>query len=164
MDPSPAASEFRFEKRRTEAVMMLVSGESVHGCFFTAGGTARHAGGERVGDILNAETGFFPFETQVDAETRTVQYNRAHVVTVAVFDEEVRRDPGYAVATRRDVSILLSNGRRINGVVLIHRPAGRDRLSDWTRQPEIFRYIETADSTYLVNAAHIVTVTEVSGS
>jgi hypothetical protein len=34
-------------------------------------------------------------------------------------------------------------------------------LSDWTRQPEAFRYIETDPATFIVNAAHIVAVTEV---
>jgi hypothetical protein len=48
--------------------------------------------------------------------------------------------------------------------VRVYRPEGRDRLSDWTRQPEVFRYVEAADATYIVNAAHIVAVTEVPGS
>ena len=29
---------------------------------------------------------------------------------------------------------------------------------------EVFRYVEAKDATYIVNAAHIVAVTEVSGS
>jgi hypothetical protein len=90
--------------------------------------------------------------------------NRAHVITVEIFDDEARRDSGYAVAPCRDVSILLSNGQRIRGAVRVYRPEGRNRLSDWTRQPEPFRYLETPESTLIVNAAHIVAVTEVSGS
>jgi hypothetical protein len=164
MNSDPGPSQFRFEKRRAEAVVTLVSGESVRGCFFTASGTTRHEGGERIGDLLNAETGFFPFEAQAEARTRTVLYNRAHVITIAVFDDEARRDPGYAVAKRREVSILLSNGQRINGGIRVYRPEGRDRVSDWTRQPEVFRYLEAQDSTLIVNAAHIVAITEVPGS
>jgi hypothetical protein len=164
MDSPSATSQFRFEKRRADAVVTLVSGESVRGCFFTASGTTRHEGGERIGDLLNAESGFFPFEAHVDGHPSTVLYNRAHVITVAVFDDEVRRDPGYAVASRRDVSIVLSNGQRITGAIRIYRPAGRDRVSDWTRQPETFRYVEAPDATLIVNAAHIVAVTEVPAS
>jgi hypothetical protein len=161
MDPDFDTSRFRVEKRRADAVVTFVSGESVRGCFFTAGGSTRHEGGERISDLLNAETGFFPFEALLDARPRTVLYNRAHVITVLVFDDEVRRDPGYVVATRRDVSILLSNGDRIDGTIRIYRPEGRDRVSDWTRQPETFRYVEAHDATLIVNAAHIVAVTEV---
>src|SRR6266566_2921866 len=124
MHPDSGTSGFRFEKRRADAVVTLASGESVRGCFFTAGGTMRHEGEERIGDLLNAETGFFPFEAHLDTQPRMVLYNRAHVITVAVFDDEARRDPGYAVATRRDVSILLSNGHRINGAIRVYRPEG----------------------------------------
>jgi len=163
LDPQPAGSEFRFEKRRADAVVTLVSGESVKGCFFIAGGTSRHEGPERIGDLLNSEAGFFPFEIQAEGGAGTVLYNRSHVILVQVFDDEARRDPGYEVATRRVVSILLSNGRRADGAVRVYRPEGRDRLSDWTRQPETFRYVEADDATYIVNTAHIVAVTEVSG-
>lgn len=164
MEPDARASQFRFEKRRADAVVTVTGAEPVRGCFFTVAGTTYHHAGERIADLLNAEGGFFPFEIQTDAKPRTMLFNRAHVITVEIFDDEARRDPGYAVAMRRDVSILLSNGQRVSGAVRVYRPEGRDRLSDWTRQPEPFRYLETAESTLLVNAAHIVAVTEVSGS
>lgn len=162
MDPLPSSSEFRFEKRRAEAVVTLVSGETARGCFFVATGTSRHEGPERIGDLLNEEIGFFPFEIQAGEGKRTVLYNRTHLITVHVFGEEASREPGYGIATRRVVSILLSNGKRVNGSVRVYRPEGRDRLSDWTRQPETFRYVETESATFIVNAAHIVAVTEVS--
>jgi hypothetical protein len=164
MDRLRVSSEFRFEKRRADAILTFVGGATVTGCFFIADGTARHEGAERVSDLLNSETGFFPFEIQGDEGPETVLYNRSRVITVEVFDDEARLDPGYAVATRRVVSILLSDGRRIDGAVRVYRPAGRDRLSDWTRQPETFRYVEGDGVTLIINADHIVSVTEVSGS
>jgi hypothetical protein len=82
-------------------------------------------------------------------------------VLVSLHDDEERDYAGYAVATPRFVSILLTTGHRIVGTVRVYRPLGRDRLSDWTRQPETFRYLETADMTMLVNAAHIVHISEV---
>lgn len=164
MNPQPASSEFRFEKHRAEAVVTLVTNENIKGCFFTAAGNARRDGAERIGDLLNSEKGFFPFEVQTEGGAATVLYNRIHVIAVRVFDDEARRDPGYVVAKGRVVSILLSNSQRVKGEVRVYRPEGHDRLSDWTREPEVFRYVEAADATYIVNAAHIVAVTEVSGS
>jgi hypothetical protein len=164
MEPDARASQFRFEKRRADAVVTVTGAEPVRGCFFTVAGTTPYHAGERIADLLNAESGFFPFEMQTDSKPRTMLFNRVHVITVEIFDDEARRDPGYAVATRRDVSILLSNGQRISGAVRVYRPRDRDRLSDWTRQPETFRYLETPESTLIVNAAHIVAVTEGSGS
>jgi hypothetical protein len=164
MDPQLARSEFRIEKRRTDAVVTLVTNETVHGCLFTAAGSAHGSGAERIGDLLNSEAGFFPFEIHGAGDNSTVQYNRSHVIAVRVLDDEARRDPGYGVARSQAVSILLTNGQRIEGEVRVYRPEGRTRLSDWTRQPEVFRYVEAKDGTYIVNAAHIVAVTEVSGS
>jgi hypothetical protein len=162
MASHPAESEFRIEKRRTDGLVRLSSGQSVQGCFFIAGGSARHDGPERVWDLLNSETGFFPFEVHGTGSARTVLFNRDHVVTVTLEDNEASRDPGYAVATRRAVTMLLSTGDHLRGAVRVYRPEGRDRLSDWARQTEVFRYVETEEKTLIVNSAHIVEISEVT--
>jgi hypothetical protein len=154
-------SVYRFEKRRIDATVTLSNGDSTHGCFFAAGVSLRHSGPERLIDLLNEETGFVPFEIHHENSTRTVLYNRCHIVLVALAENDASLDPGYTVATRRFVSIFLSNGQRVVGAVRVYRPEGRDRLSDWARQPEIFRYLETSDMALLVNTAHIVDVSEV---
>jgi len=161
MGAQPDLSVYRFEKRRIDATVTLSSGDSTRGCFFAAGDSLRHGGPERLIDLLNEETGFVPFEIRLDDDTRTVLYNRAHIVLIALAENDASLDPGYSVATRRFVSILLSNGRRIVGAVRVYRPEGRDRLSDWARQPETFRYLETSDMALLLNTAHIVDVSEV---
>jgi hypothetical protein len=153
------SSEFRVEKQRADAVIMLTSGTCVTGHFFLAQASPTISGRERVGELLNAEAGFFPFE---DEAGETVLYNRDHVVAVEVFDDEAGRDPGYAIATPRTVSVLLSNGQRLEGSVRVYRPLGRDRLSDWARHGPRFRYLETTYATFLVNVDHIVDVREVT--
>jgi hypothetical protein len=157
-------SEFRVEKRRAEAVLTLTTGATVRGCFFLAGSRANQVGPERVADLLNGETGFFPFELQAQATPHTVLYNRSQVVLVTLVENAVEAtlDPGYSVATEREVQMLLSSGRIIAGNVRVYRPAGRDRLSDYARLPEAFRYVETADATVIVNCAHIVELRETS--
>ena len=155
-------SEYRIEKRRTQAVLTLSTGTVVHGCFFLAESRATLAGPERVADLLNAETGFFPFEFAAEGTPRTVLFNRSQVVEVRLLEEvgEARLDPGYNVATEREVRIRLSIGRTIEGRIRVYRPMGRDRLSDYARAPEMFRYIETTDGTLIVNSAHIVELRE----
>jgi hypothetical protein len=164
MSTSTALSEYRVEKRRADATVTLSSGTAERGCFFLATSSTRHDGPERVADLLNSEAGFFPFEIHDHDGVRTVLYHRSHVVFVTIAEDEATLDPGYGVATRRVVSVLLSNGERIIGAVRVYRPEGRDRLSDWARQPETFRYIETGDATIVVNFAHIVEVSEVAES
>jgi hypothetical protein len=158
---NPAASEFRVEKERVDALITLSSGDSAPGHFFVARNSAHTAGSERVGELLNAEAGFFPFETLDGPITRTVMYNRRQVIMVALAENEARRDPGYDVATERFVSVLLSNGCRVAGSVRVYRPAGRDRLSDWARHDDTFRYLETGETTLLINIAHVIEVREV---
>ena len=143
---------------------MLSTGTTVRGCFFLAGSRASHAGPERVGDLLNGEYGFFPFELNGDARPYTVLYNRPHVIMVTLLEEtiEAQLDPGYAVASERRVHIVLSNRHQVEGRVRVYRPAGRDRLSDYARMSEIFRYIETDAGTVIVNSTHIVELRETS--
>jgi hypothetical protein len=154
-------SAFRFEKQRVTATLILAPGTSVSGCFFVAGHTAHRAGAERVGDLLNEQTGFFPFEHR---DGTTFLYNRTHVVAVALEPgaSEAELDPGYDIATHRYVGMLLSTGMRVKGKVAVYAPPGRDRLSDYARSPEIFRYVVTQKNTLIINAAHIVELTEMA--
>jgi hypothetical protein len=153
------SSRFRIEKQHGDAVVRLTSGVSVAGHFFLAETGPTLAGRERIAELLNSESGFFPFE---DDRGHTVLYNRDHVVTVAVPDDEARRDPGYTVAAARHVSILLSHGERIRGSIRIYRPEGRDRVSDWARHGPRFRYLETPQATLIVNIDHVVELQEIS--
>jgi hypothetical protein len=157
-------SEFRIEKRRTHAALTLSTGTVVQGCFFLAGSRAGFTGPERVADLLNAEAGFFPFECDVDGALQTALFNRSQVVEVRLLEDagEERLDPGYDVATERQVRMVLSSGSAVVGAVRVYRPTGKDRLSDYARTPEAFRYLETATGTVIVNSAHIVELREIN--
>lgn len=159
--PFEPLSEFRIEKSRADATLTLSNGTSAHGCFFISGNSRTHAGPEGVNDVLNGETGFFPFEAQRPEGARTILYHRDHVVFLTLADKgEPHRDPGYHVAIERIVTMLMSNGTRLRGAVRIFRPQGRDRLSDFARTEETFRYLEAEQATYIINVRHIVELTE----
>ena len=161
MQTEQVPSEFRVEKERVDAIITMSNGGSAPGHFFVAKASLHTFGAERVGELLNAEQGFFPFESHDGQKTRTVLYNRRQVIMVALTENEARRDPGYDVATERYVSVLLSNGSRVAGSIRVYRPEGRDRLSDWARHSDTFRYVEKGETTLLVNIAHVVEVSEV---
>jgi len=153
-------STYRIEKTRADAVLTLINNDTLRGCFFVAQASARTPGPELVGELLNGDGDFFPFEIHGRTATETVLLNRRQVMTVALADNEARREPGYEVAPERFVSIRLSNGARLSGSIHVHRPAGKDRLSDWARHPGLFRYLETETVTMLINVAHVVEVKE----
>ena len=152
-------SEFRFEKLRVPARLTLASGDIVAGTFFVAGSASGHHGPERVGDLLNEQPGFFPFERE---DGTTVLYNRAQLVMVALTARaaEAKTEPGFEVAKKLRVTMLLSTGDRLSGTVPVYRPYGRERLSDYAQTPEAFRYLLTPDRELLVNAAHVVELRE----
>jgi hypothetical protein len=154
-----ASSEYRVEKKRAAAELTLTTGATVKGSFFLWEGSHSHAGPERVGDLLNERSGFFPFELE---DGHTALFNRAQIVKVRLPKDnaEARLEPGYEVATRRVVSVLLSTGDRIAGTVSVFRPAGRDRLSDYARGEEAFRYVEADEQTWIVNSFHLVEIRE----
>jgi hypothetical protein len=155
-------SQFRVEKRRAHAELTLATGEMVRGSFFLASSTPTQVGPERIADLLNAAKGFFPFDPAGDADSGTILVNRAHVVAVRLLEPsaEARDDAGYELATERRVAMTLVTGARLEGSVRVYCPQGRDRLSDWARSADAFRYLETADTTFIVNTAHIVDVRE----
>ena len=127
--------------------------------FFLAGSSQVHSGPERVGDLLNTETGFFPFEFRGE----TTLINRAHVLKVSLPPRSSRRSSTPATTSRRagTVNALLTTGETITGHVVVFRPAGHERLSDYARMDEPFGS-RAPDRTLLVNSAHIVALTEVT--
>ena len=76
MPVNPEVSELRVEKTRSHATIMLSTGDMVLGCFFVAPSRALSLGPERVGELLNAESGFFPFEVHDLGAPRAVLFNR----------------------------------------------------------------------------------------
>ncbi len=162
MSVEPRPSELRVEKSRSYATLTLSNGDTLLGCFFVSTSGPHLPGPERVGELLNAECGFFPFEYHDIEGSRTILVNRAQVMTVSLADDEARLDTGYTLATRRTVALRLSNGQRVVGTVRVYRPEGSNRLSDWARQPGQFRYVEVDQLTVIVNVAHVIDATEVS--
>ena len=156
--------DFRVEKERSDAALTLSNGAELRGCVFVAAGCAGQRR-ERIKDLLNGESGFFPFEVQEGDVRRVALYHRDHVMLVTLpCDDEPRQDPGYDIAVARGASLLLADGRRLNGDVRVYRPPGRDRLSDYARSIEPFLYLEGSGSTYIVNARYIVELREISQS
>jgi hypothetical protein len=156
-----AQSRFRVEKVRTAATLTLSNGAAVSGYFFVASGSATHAGPERIKDVLNAQEGFFPFEVAGIGGSQTILFNREHVVVATLKgNEEAQSDPGYACSTQRGVSMLLSNGSRLQGIVSVQRPEGCNRLSDFARSAERFMYLEDGLVTFIVNVGHVIELLE----
>jgi tryptophan synthase alpha subunit len=151
-------SEFKVQKHQVAASLVLSTGAMRHGSFFVVT-SLTHGGPERVGDLLNSASGFFPFQ---HSDGATGQYNRSHLVmvTLPAGNAEEEFDPGFAVSQRREVSMMLSTGTSIDGTVLVSGPVGQERLSDFARASKQFWYVLTSRGTVIVNSDHIVELVE----
>ena len=155
-------SEFRVEKGKARAVLTLADGSTVRGCFFVASSSATVEGPERVKDLLSDDAGFFPFEvTDADRRARPAVQPRARGHGGA--DRRRRAAPRSGLRggdTPLGVAAAVERRAHLQGTVLVHRPHGRDRLSDFARSKEPFRYVDIPGATLIVNAAHIVELSE----
>jgi hypothetical protein len=152
-------SEFRISKERVGATLTLSDGRTVTGSFFVAGSSRLHKP-ERVQDVLNGGSAFFPFEVRDATSIHTGLFNRDQVVLVTLTNDEAHAEAAYEVAKPASVSMMLSNGTRLTGMVRVYCPQGRDRLSDYTRADELFRYLETSSGLLLVNFRHVLELSE----
>jgi hypothetical protein len=156
-------SEFRINKERVGATLTLSDGRTVPGNFFVAGSSRLHRP-ERVKDVLNSGSAFFPFELRDASGVHTGLYNRDQVVLVALTTDEAHAEAAYEVAKRASISMLLTNGTRLTGMVRLYCPQGRDRLSDYTRADETFRYLETGSALLLVNFRYVLELSELEAA
>ena len=156
-------SEFRVEKRREAADVTLVTGATLSGVFFLAGSSQLHTGPERVGDVMNFEPGFFPFECR---RRNLADQSRARAEGGAAAADD--RGAARCRLRRRDAASRQgpADDRRERSPATWSSsvPPGHDRLSDYAQIDERFRYVELADRTLLINSAHIVALTEVRQS
>lgn len=155
-------SAYQIEKRRTQVRITMATGTSVVANVFLADATPSGRHPERVGDLLNADRGFFPAEVQDPSATRVSLFNRDHVVTVRLEEPELELDldASYAIAPRRRVAFVLSNGDLLFGEMHVVAPEGHMRVSDFASTAERFRYLDTADGTYVVNLDHVVEIAQ----
>lgn len=148
------------DKRRVEATLTLTTGPTVHGSFFLGDTSVAGDGPERVDDLLNHTSRFFPFERHEDGQSTVVLYSVDHLTLVTLFHDAAREVPGYEVARVRHVALILTGGDRVVGRIRVYQPDGRNRVSDWSHEPAMFRFLETDQGTLLININHVIEIIE----
>jgi hypothetical protein len=157
-------SQYRIEKQHNvTASITLATGAEVRGRFFLADTATAHSGRERVYDLLNDPDRFFPFDVEGrDGKPSHVSLiARAHVL-FATLDEPSTELPSddlsIGMAARKFVSLLLSNGVRLRGELLVVMPEGKDRVSDFANCEGRFQYFANRDQMAIVNFDHVVEI------
>jgi len=157
-------SQYRIEKQHdVMAVVTLASGAEMRGSFFLAEATTAHSGRERVYDLLNERDRFFPFEVEGrDGKPSYVSLlARSHVLFVTLDEPSTEMpydDLSLGMASRKFVSLLLTNGVRMRGEVFVAMPEGMSRVSDFANREGRFQYFGAHDRMSLVNFDHVVEI------
>ena len=147
-------SQYRIEKQHdVMATITLASGVELRGSFFLADAATAHSGRERVYDLLNEPERFFPFDVEGrDGKPSYVSLlARSHVLFVTLDEPAAELhydDLSLGMASRKFVSLLLTNGARMRGELFIVMPEGMDRVSDFANR----------DQMSIVNFDHVIEI------
>lgn len=153
--------QFRVPKQAIEVEVQLEGQVMVHGRMFV-GEASRHAGRERVLDVLTAPEPFVPIASEGGA--RLLAKNR--IVLVRVND---RADAGWeeseATSPQVSVEIRLAGmppGRDlVTGNMMITMPEGRRRLLDFVNDAGPFLALWEPDAALIVARGHVVEIRQV---
>jgi hypothetical protein len=149
--------ELRVPKRRASGEVVLPGGAARAVTFFLAEFAADHPGPERVSDLINSGNAFVP-ATDVQSGATTF----LHVSSLAVVRVESGLEEGAAeehtIPTEHEVSLTLTDGHRLTGLLTYVRPPDRSRLVDHLNEKTPFLRLLEERSVALVNKRFVAQV------
>lgn len=142
------------------AQIVLPGGEAREVAVFLAEPMAG-AEGERLSDLLNAETKFIPAQ---DVATETMTFVNSVTIAVARVDarHELRDVDRITMRTEHAVEICLEDGQRLKGLFAYVQPEERSRLTDYLNDAPPFLRLLQGDMVALVNKRHVAYVEALS--
>ncbi|HKK01581.1 MAG TPA: hypothetical protein VJ955_05390 [Desulfuromonadales bacterium] len=113
--------------------LTLADGRSLAGEIFLNLYEVRHAGQQRVGDLLNGDVAFLP--VRVDCETLLVNVEQILSARVAAADE---LDELMTLGERYTVEVVTLSGDPIVADLYVNLPSGSCRVTDYLNRPQRF--------------------------
>lgn len=147
----------RIQKNRKSAEIVYTDQSRQTGSFFVSPASSRRRGPESIGEILNGERRFLPFETQ-DGQVIMVQKNA--MLMVRPKDSEVAEIT--QTVDRVFAQVIFVSGYSVSGYVYNDLPRSYPRLSDYLNGTGLFFHLEINSEDCLVNSELVRLVT--SGS
>lgn len=143
----------KIEKEVRPILCELSDGSEIEGDVFLRLYEARHAGPQKVGDLLNEEKKFLP----VKAKGGTLLLNRSHIVLTKV-KAELEKDDLMTLGKKVTVRLKMHRGREIQGDIFINLPEGFCRVKDYVNQPTRFFTLIQPDFVIYINQEFILSV------
>lgn len=155
------ADQFHIQTRGHGVEVVLNNSTVLKGRVFLHSVAERHAGPERVDDVLNSGARFFPLRVQENGQ-RTLLINKERVLFVKVPQEPEGVQIGELGVSSWAVQVSLDmmQGAPLQGVVYLSRPPGRDRTLDGLNGGEDFLCLVQDGAFLYVNLRNVVLVRE----
>jgi len=128
---------------------------------FLSDRTDRHAGCERLSDVLNGPLAFVP---AVDPNGKIVFFHKKSVMAVSVSaEEELSSEPSPEElasdqVSRAIVEVLLEDGSSFRGTIVYLMPEAQRRLQDFLNTSDRFLVLKERAVSHLINKARITRV------
>jgi hypothetical protein len=141
-------------KKRVFLTVDFVGDKRIRGNIFLSPQSGLHYGEERIIDMLNDATSFFPFELEGTSAIRII--NKENIISVGAT-EDLPAEEG--LGKKETITVVLSNGRNISGELIIDQPEYKSRVLDFFNSGErrFFRLF-TESETYYINISHVIEV------
>lgn len=145
--------ERKIEKENRPVLFELSDGSEIEGEVFLRLYEARHAGLQKVGDLLNEAKRFIPLRTKGG----TLLLNRSHIASARVRSE-LEKDGLMTLGKKVAVSLKMVQGREIRGDIFVDLPEGFCRVKDYMNQPVRFFALIQPEFVVYINQEFVLSV------
>jgi hypothetical protein len=144
------------DKIKTRVSLSLADRSQVTGYMFLSPYSELGVGQQTVLEALTGQDRFIPFET---TEGEFSFINQSQVVWLSRhWEESESRDEDEPEVERRNVTVMLRDGKMLRGEVVIIMPEGQARLSDWLNRVGRFFSLKDKDREVMINTDFVVRI------
>lgn len=146
--------ELRVPKRRIEVELLLHGQSPSRFAVFLGEFAEGHVGSERLSDLLNGASEFFP-ALELSSNTLLFVHRVSVVYARLPLPLEAELEEQDTIPTEHEVRVGFADGQRIEGLVTFVLPPDRSRLIDYLNEkPPFFRLVDKQQAT-LINKRYV---------
>lgn len=138
-------------KKKVPLTVNFVGEKSIRGNIFLSSQSPFRVGEELVIDLLNEKDPFFPFAIENPPSIRII--SKRNIISANTFE---RSESDEAVGKKENITVVLSDGQRLSGELLIEQPEYKSRVLDFFNAKEKgFFKLSNETEIHYVNIEHV---------
>ena len=138
-------------KKKVPLIVNFVGEKSIRGNIFLCSQSPFRVGEELVIDLLNEEDPFFPFEIENPPSIRFI--SKRNIMSADTSEDSASEE---GVGKKEEITVLLSDGQKLSGELLIEQPEHKSRVLDFFNSKEKgFFKLSNKTEIHYVNIEHV---------